>query len=292
MSTKITTLLILLLVVTSIQFSFGQFQKTLIQGRSWITHSCAIDDTGNQLKIDGKDTINNLEYFKLVNFCNSSVFYGHLREDTIQGKIWYIPTYDNIERLWVDLSLEIGDNFDFKNTSGKVSNIEVINGRKHIIFDIKTSNAGCSIASPGNVNLEHIEGFGSIEGFEDFFIPSVVVSSCVNDTFQLSQFPEYDNKCPKCNTSTKDFESEELIKVNVFPNPSNGLIKVEFDNSFQDNPIRFELIDFNGKKLLEKSFNNKSDHVFSIENFSSGIYQWVVYLDKRKYSFGRIVLMN
>ncbi|MEZ4951408.1 MAG: hypothetical protein R2784_18770 [Saprospiraceae bacterium] len=117
-------------------------------------------------------------------------------EDTIQGKIWYIPAYDNIERLWVDLSLEIGDNFDFKSTSGKVTNIEVINGRKHIIFDIKTSNAGCAIASPGNVNLEHIEGFGSIEGFEDFFIPSVVVSSCVNDTFQLSQFPEYDNKCP------------------------------------------------------------------------------------------------
>ncbi|MEZ4951409.1 MAG: hypothetical protein R2784_18775 [Saprospiraceae bacterium] len=40
------------------------------------------------------------------------------------------------------------------------------------------------------------------------------------------------------------------------------------DNSFQENPIRFELIDLNGKKLIEKSFNSKSDQVFSIEDLS------------------------
>ena len=65
------------------------------------------------------------------------------------------------------------------------------------------------------------------------------------------------------------FNVNEVAQINVFPNPSTGILYAEqlninFDNIF--------ITDLTGKMIMQKSISNTDNIKFSTENISSGIY--------------------
>jgi hypothetical protein len=79
-----------------------------------------------------------------------------VREDTISGKLWYVLTYpETEEKLMMDLTLDVGDTFDFTGRSGTVDSVYFLDdGRKIIIFDLLVLGE----------NVRFIEGVGPNTG--------------------------------------------------------------------------------------------------------------------------------
>ncbi len=63
------------------------------------------------------------------------------------------------------------------------------------------------------------------------------------------------------------------VKVNVFPNPSNGLVFYQIED-MNNNKYTIELFDVTGKLLTQKKYSSlkKSDNQFNLTNYSKGLY--------------------
>lgn len=102
---------------------------------------------------------------------NSLYYTGHVREDTVTGRLWYLELPDTQEILIVDMSLQIGDSFYYHpyadNSSGNpwiyADSVYYLQGRKHIRFDIAPFTYQIISQNPLE-KLLFIEGVGSTVG--------------------------------------------------------------------------------------------------------------------------------
>ena len=62
--------------------------------------------------------------------------------------------------------------------------------------------------------------------------------------------------------------------ISIFPNPTDGLFKVNFSDTWKGD-IKFQLVDIFGRAVLGRNLNNNlgtSSHEFDISNKIDGIY--------------------
>ena len=72
------------------------------------------------------------------------------------------------------------------------------------------------------------------------------------------------------NLSTNEFTTEQF---NIYPNPTQDVLSVNFTNAKKN--IQIEVIDIQGRRVLNKTFvntSNKFSEALNIENISDGIY--------------------
>jgi hypothetical protein len=117
--------------------------------------------------------------------------------------------------------------------------------------------------------------------------------------FRLLTFASSDHPNPAlhpkleiCYTTTLTTNTELLQenKVDVFPNPTNGIVNVVFNNTTNTYSIsRFQVFDTTGKKVFEELHTNQSSLSFDISGLQGGINYWVITNDQIS-SKGKLIL--
>ncbi len=79
------------------------------------------------------------------------------------------------------------------------------------------------------------------------------------------------DRCDPCNVG---FEDEIMGALNVYPNPAENEIYIDFDNAGVYSST-IELFDMSGKKLMEQ-FMNQTTTAMNIANLNSGLYMYKV----------------
>ena len=84
--------------------------------------------------------------------------------------------------------------------------------------------------------------------------------------------------------------NNEKLNVNVFPNPTNGIINIYFDNSFPENYL-IQITDIYGKSLMQKNIliNDKTSKSINLSRYSKGIYFLIIKNGSKK-SIKKIVV--
>lgn len=84
-----------------------------------------------------------------------------------------------------------------------------------------------------------------------------------------------------CPTTLSNSDFNNAIKFSVYPNPANGLIKIE---SIEKEIKKIEIIDFLGKVVLIKNVNSTYSAI-DISNLQNGIYLLKVYIENETKTF-------
>ncbi len=214
-----------------------------------------------------KDTLiyNNKTYTKLWSTYHSRsysipYYYGLLREDTVNGKLWYLNDTFNFgpqEELVYDFSLLPGDTFRTGFGNGRragfiMDTIFKLNGRTHAKLHIINDSLniyypfiGRSGFSFAYDTLEFIEGVGNSFGFT--YSQQVNLFSLKNDYSQyllchtkngiqnyqhnldtnvISFIRGCDTISPP-NIITSIPKSQTFLESNFFPNPSTGIVNLK-----------------------------------------------------------------
>lgn len=175
--------------------------------------------------------------------------FGFLRQDTIQGKAWFLNTFNNHEDLIMDLSLSVADTFvvyDIVNTPYTiyVDSVFYKNSLKHIRLNHNINICGKI------EKLTFIEGSGTNAG--------VAYTPLVNwpypNSYLLCHFKDgikvygnifYNDACFSCYTGVNEVKVEDFFTIS--PNPTTSL--VAFSSSEKISSI--EVTDVLGNVVFE-----------------------------------------
>lgn len=197
--------------------------------------------------------------FKVDTTRNTMEWY-FLREDTLSKKVWLYNSYDNIEELLYDFSLEQGDTLYY----GIISST-VIDTVYEITTDDGITRKKFEI-SHGNMTGYYIEGIGGVAGLycqPFYYFESGSWLMCVKDTSNNVIFSEY-GFCYDFLTSVNSTNYNEKIKI--YPNPCKEIINI-YGIDFKT-----ELFLFNNLGQLIKSEELHSNKKIDISNLNKGIY--------------------
>ncbi len=115
----------------------------------------------------------------------------------------------------------------------------------------------------GVINLELItkKNFPSISGIEISSISGIIGNKIIHNNIT--------------NTSTLLKIDGSTNTINVYPNPFNNKLNIEFEDAGTEN-IVFQLFDLSGRKLIENTVNfqgqNNTELDFSDKNLTAGVY--------------------
>jgi hypothetical protein len=152
-------------------------------------------------------------------------YQGAIREDLANKKVYFVEPNTTTEILLYDFNLEVGD-----PVLGKLE----YHDNPDLITSIDYVYVGSSYRKRWNTNscynISIIEGVGSTYGL---FNPS---PGCVTDLpdYSLTCFKQdldlYPNTLTQCEFTTGLISSKNsLTKASVFPNPSKGSVKIDFN---------------------------------------------------------------
>lgn len=223
----------------------------------------------NRYEVNGDTTIGNYTY-KKVTVASSignpvpgqTILYGSssysfaYRNDILNKRVYI---YTNItgqykDTLWYDFNLSIGDtlksslstNFSNSNPRTIVTSIDsvFICGEYYKKFNF----AGCSWP-----NLDLIEGVG----FTDHFI----------QTTPMCPFEPVYLYSTGFTCSSASVNEETLVQINIFPNPVESILQINFLNKNMIFPLSYSIVDCIGKVVFSgTTTENKSIDVSKIKN--------------------------
>lgn len=261
-------------LLTSYTISYAQNYKSIFSQDTtrWNVFEFLPDNGGTIVYYSFSDTIiDSSTYYKIyreydyiydwdqpigqVNIC------GFVREDTINGKYWFLePTGgEHREGLFMDLKLDKRDTFiNYYSTRYLTDNEFIVDsvyyeGDKKIIeFNITHSG------DENNYNIKFIEGVGLSNGFfmiennwaEDF----ALICKYNNDTLFYSTPYNINENCYREGYGNIEYNTLG-INISVYPNPSNGLISIELgENHYKE--LYLNVYNSDGTFILKKLINN------------------------------------
>ncbi len=159
------------------------------------------------------DTVVNLTPYKVLQN------YGFIREDSVQGKVWFYDENWDQEYLVMDLALQVSDTFNIYNWNGiaevfTVDSINYSSGKKHLYLD--GSIFICGMSEP----LVFVEGSGPNAGFNyqrlagGAYIPSFMLCH-TKDEIKVQGNTMFMDSCEVCMVGIEELENtpKDLIKV-------------------------------------------------------------------------------
>lgn len=278
----------LFLILFTFCICYSQPYQSLFgsQYTSWNTYY-EIPDAGftDSIVSENDTVINGKMYKNIIKYGGWGGGGGFLREDTIEGKAWFINKYDTVEYLIMNLELALNDSFMFYNSwSGSgmeyVDSVYLENGKKHIRFNVDSdSPLVFDSAYPYDTPIEFIEGIGTNIGIEyqnHYMSPLVFGLLCASkngqNIFQPFSFCRYDWMGIN--------EKENYQKIKISPNPFNNTAIIVINKDiFLD--CRFTIYDLFGRKVKEFAIH-ESPYTFYRNNLTDGIYFYQAVTDKNK----------
>lgn len=184
-----------------------------------------------------------------------------LRQSSDSSKLYLYDAMNNKEYLFVDMSLKVGDEFNFPGIGNQiVDSVSYNNGLKTIHFrknHILLAGELMFVESIGpNVNFLHVNR-------EYFFYPLLnSIMICYSRYSFLYVEPPYSCKCWNSGT-------QEITKSQLHYKLVNDNIEIQL-NEFSS--VSWELLDFSGKVVRRSELTNESVLRISTTGLSRGLY--------------------
>ncbi len=246
------------------------------------------------------DTIVNSRKYSTISYIFDYEEYILIREDTLNGRLWYYSERKNRDMLLMDLSLEVGDVFYIHHypddsTAFHVDSVYFRNDRKHVRLD-KARIIQCTDTD----TITFIEGVGPNASFfmQEYYykemgsIPFYVL--CMYRDGELIHVNNY-----YANQAYPDpcwilGNSAELINnpgsgIIIYPNPATDRLYVKIENN-NDTGAVLTIVDLTGRLMATHNLVDNLSGV-DISHLPAGIFICKVNIRNRVYS-GRIVKMN
>lgn len=247
------------------------------------------------LKTDGDTVIYNHQFRKIV-FEVSNQLFGFLREDTINGKAWFLYRLDTSEQLIMDLNLSLGDSFKINLEQWMpefysiVDSVFYLNNKKHIRFNSKINIAG------RQENFTFIEGISSNAGFA-FQTQNLSPSQnshflfCVSkDNISVFKNNLFNGDCFPLLGSIQKIKYNS-ISWTLYPNPFTDSAQLLFENPMFQN-FKLLIIDQFGR--THDSYDNiKTGYVMINKNsLTEGLYYFYLISDNIIMTSGKLMIKN
>ena len=274
----------LLVIGFLLLMNLGYTQTLLEENKTWNVVTCMnFGGCSTQiLKISGDTTIDQVIYKKLY-FTNDSIdnnwhiLYG-IRENTETNLVYIYDFMKGEEKLLYDFSLQEGDIFqtplcpDFEMVLGEIDTVTLENGEQRRRYSFGYSE-------------QWIVGIGSLNGLVSVGYNYCMMDiwkelSCCHESDELIYMsPEYSD-CYVNTLGIEDGMKKELVKV--FPNPTNGMIKLQFnDLVFSDMTI--EVVNMSGQLVFSNVFSSYNNESIDLNYLSKGIYSIIIKSDNQIY---------
>lgn len=196
---------------------------------------------------------------------------GYLREDTMEGKVWFYSPETELEYLIMDLSLAVGDTFyiDSNTETGLFALVDAVfflDDKKHIHLNFPLIY--------GNDSLEFIEGMGTNAGiyfpynYYEYF--NIYLLCAYKDDIQTYSNSYFDGICEYNWTYTENM-LQQKPSLSVFPNPCSDVALIKFNN-IQKNNFRCVIYNSSMQIVYERKDISDDHFVFNKGNLNQGIY--------------------
>lgn len=245
----------------------------------WRVLFTGLVDHAGTVVIDGDTVMGGISWKKvrLTTCCNTPVSF--LREDTPSGRVWARPklsSNDTVERLVVDMSLNVGDTFrlHYSQTYGVkmclVDSVYHLNGRKYIVFN-KTVF--------GNVErFKMIEGVGTNMGLlmssKVFAAGEDYLLCAFKDSIQSYSNLYFNGNCTPqiIGQSIKEHSSETTVQL--MPNPVCDWLQIKSAEAFKG--AQLAIYNALGQLTLAAILSQEKSVRINVEQLPLGFYTVVV----------------
>jgi hypothetical protein len=256
----------------------------------------------------GDTMVGNFLYHKLresglyypLGYCNSPLYtpiqfdnyVGAFREDTLNKKVYYLPSGNSTDTLLYDFNLQLGDTLPETycnqgypgNWVSKIDSV-LVGNKFHKRYGIKGPGFGLfdSIAYL-------IEGVGCVSGgilgkiHGQFMTPSGAYLWCfmVNG---IKLYPDIGSPC------TYYFIDNYLIpvkEITIAPSPFSQSTQITLNQSYQN--VALAVYDIQGKQVAQQQYKDCDKIQFSRNQLSNGLYFLKLTLDDKEVETGKIVI--
>lgn len=190
-------------------------------------------------------------------------YVGKIREDAINGKIWYCDIFNSSEKLIMDMALEIGDTFEIiPGIGSEVDSVFYNEGRKTIRFNLQTI---------WDEPVMFIEGVGPNIGVfypaDDF---DRHYAACKYDMDNLVYVNNNNNFNDCVPNPVGIIDKPKTNNPRIYPIPTASLLLVEMPSNSQTKTV-IKIADISGKVLLSEVFFD-NNYAINITSFSPGYY--------------------
>ncbi len=206
-----------------------------------------------------------------LKYFSNTEHFGRIREDTISGKLWYIPHHSippfnyPEEILIMDLTLEVGDIFDFGWRSNTVDSVYFSDdGRKIIRFD-----GGHFSPNYWNETTRFIEGVGPNSSVIWPAGNPYVTCKYDNDELVYVNSNSLFNGCLPLDTGL-DPELGNGFRVRLYPNPATEVLHLDIDHSLLPTS-EITIYNISGVALKHKHLQGYH-HKIDLSAFNKGLY--------------------
>jgi hypothetical protein len=143
----------------------------------------------------------------------------------------------------------------------KITEYHLVDGNASITASYSTDEKiqnGFAVGNPIQIKV-----WSQISGEESF-----VQSEILNGQMTYERNASVLVKLKSMGTSISSFE--ELVKIDLFPNPGNGKVTVRF-SQMPDAGSRIDILDLSGRRIVSREISDISEE-FNLENQSAGLY--------------------
>ncbi len=284
----------------------GQYQEVLSTGM--VKYDIQIEPFDEliegTIKVQGDTFIDQLNYKNVLleaELSQESIV-GFVRENILDGKMWFLNKLNDEEYLIMDMGLEVGDTFytsyavdcgiyGIGGNIAKVIETQQVEGRKVIKFD--RGFGGGFICD----SLKFIEGVGPNASlfFQntslDYDISGIAYNLCRMHKEDTLAFP-LSSPIDLCGHSTNIID---IIPNNIYflisPNPNNGFIKLIISNKLPItvNSFVFKVFDLTGEMVYSTIVANFLEQQIDINALSSGLYFFSISTYEEVIQLGKII---
>lgn len=286
-----TLVLSFICFILSLTNSYSQAYESIFGDSitSWSIYTTGIDNANTDSLTTVFDTTFNNYNYKYVQKHYYYGLNGFIREDTNQGKAWFIADYSGAtEKLIMDLNLTVGDTF-YVNYYGNliVDSVYYLNNKKHIQFD-RLIYAYDINNNYGSKPFTFIEGLGSNAGIIYQHTCCGDYLLCASkDNIQTYSDSTFNGSCDIYWVGINELDNESKWKL--APNPFNEFTVLSVENKAT---ILSKVIIYDIHGRVVKSINNINSHQVKIskDQLQTGIYFFQLYSENKIIASGKILV--
>ena len=190
-------------------------------------------------------------------------YYMAIREES--KNIYGIYSSKIEEFQFFDFNLSVGDTLEHLKKAQNCPDIQTVSAIEFVSFGGQQLK---KYLISGGSNKSFIEGIGGSNGFTGEFCQAHHSGGslvCYTDGVDVYQASEDQDCFTISSTSSID---ERLLHLKLYPNPNNGIFKIEIDNN--KTPLKIKIFDSLGREVYTKEFIQTTS--FQLNHLQQGIY--------------------
>ena len=286
-----TLLIIGLVVLTSFTYSQSNIYHTFPANDAVWRESSGGYQSENckdyQYIITGDTLVEDFVYHKLQlsgvqyaedneGFCTSFIiayfneYIGAFREDTLNKKIYYLPSLSSTDTLLYDFDLNLGDSLPPTFTNNQAFFHNYVSLVDSTLIG-STYRRMLGISTPQSQNYTYlIEGIGSTFGLLGQIMPQFEYGSILECFIQngMTLYPDTINPCTLVSIENNHHIQDPITEI--YPNPFNFYSEISFAKTI--NSVTLNLYNAHGVLIFREQYTNCDRIKFIRNGIKSGIY--------------------